>query len=74
MRELLPMFTIYDHPLDYPESYVVRKWLIGKNIINDGIVIKDGSLEVVRMKLKEMGLVNIGADGETDPKILENWI
>ena len=29
---LMEMYTIYEKPLDYPDKFVVRKWLIGKGI------------------------------------------
>ena len=27
--DALPMWVVYDHPSDYPETYIARQWLVG---------------------------------------------
>ena len=71
MKEELPIYVVYDHPSDYPDSYVVRKFNIDKP---EGIIINDVSLEKVRNKLEGMSLYNLGRSEGDDPKILECWI
>lgn len=69
----LDLFTIYDHPRDYPESFVVRHWTLCA-----GILIPGERLAVVptladaRAAIPS-GLENFGRDETDDPAITETW-
>ncbi len=30
---MIAMYAIYDHPLDYPDNFVVRKWVVGAGVM-----------------------------------------
>jgi hypothetical protein len=73
-RAALPMWVIYDHPADYPDAYVARKWLTlpKQRPTNELLVATD--LEVIRTELEARGLVCLARqDGDT-PIIIETWI
>jgi hypothetical protein len=77
-------YVVYDHPSDYPNEYVVRRWELAKN--SDGlgiepkeIVFKSENLSAIREHLSQLflkiGIVPMRFEGcNTDPKILEEWI
>ena len=67
----LTVYTIYDHPTDYPEHFVVRKWK--NNSISDGILGISKTLEGARKLLPE-GCAVIPKDDGDDPKIVESWL
>ena len=72
----LEMFVVYERPLDYPHSYVVRRHLIcvGKAIV-DGLPFLVGpDLEGIREVLSHRGLMNLGRHPEDDPVIKEVWV
>lgn len=70
----LSMWVIYNHPSDYPNSYVVREWVIeaghakpcGRWFVRD-------TIEECRDALPP-GLVNIGRQPEDEPQIMEVWV
>ncbi len=71
----LSHWAIYDHPKDYPNNYVVRRWQLG---IHGGPVPDQecslaGSLDEAR-KLIPVGLVRIPPLPGEDPVIVETWV
>ena len=76
-KEGFKIYTVYDHPTDYPDDYVVRTWYTEDKTEptpNTELFIKDKSIEVVREKLSSMGLVCIDREKYDDEKILETWL
>lgn len=70
----LPMITIYDHPLDYPNAYVARVWE-AKTLTPTNVVVCKKNLEELRKDIQAAGfLVRIDGKVEADPVILETWI
>lgn len=70
----LSMWVIYDHPKDYPNSFVLREWIIeaGTHKPTGRWCVKD-TLEECRAELPA-GVVNIGRYPEDDPCIAEVWV
>lgn len=69
----LSMWTIYDHPLDYPSSYVARRLEVhGSRIVHTQDVIIGPTLEAVRSCLPS-GLYGMERAPEDDPVIVEVW-
>lgn len=73
--EPLPMWTIYDHPSDYPNNFVARQIM----------VYRDGSqtttqimicphLYILREEMVVRGLTCIGRQSQDDPVIVEVWL
>lgn len=71
----LPMYIIYDHPLDYPDSFAIRKWTATEN----GMAVPDlwqsvhESIEEAREHLPP-GLYRLNSCIADDPKIIEVWL
>lgn len=70
----LPMITIYDHPLDYPNTYVARVWE-AKILTPTNVVVCKKNLEELRKDIQAAGFtVRIDERLEYRPVILETWI
>jgi len=71
-RRLPPMWTIYDHPRDYPDRYVVRVWY---GLMPVAPAFSFDSLSDARDFIAETGgCVNLGRAPRDDPCIIETWI
>lgn len=68
--EKLEIWVVYDKPIDYPDKYVVRKWLYDKP--TETFYTAD-TLEDIRSKIPE-GLHKLDRFSGDDPKIIETWI
>jgi len=71
----LSIYTIYNHPSDYPGEFVCRVWRIrGDCMIADQDLFARGeTLELVRSQLPP-GLQCLGRYRADDPKIAESWV
>jgi hypothetical protein len=75
MKAPLRMWTIYEHPKDYPESHVARLF----EVTEDGpratpSIIISPSLEFLREQMVLMGLTVISRSKQDDPVIIEVWL
>lgn len=68
------LYVIYDHPRDFPEEYVCRRWELDQ-LLDEGLdpFLHSTSLEEIRRQLPP-DLVKIRPWGHDDPVILEIWI
>lgn len=66
----LSMWTIYERPLDYPHSFVARRWTL--NGPTKDIIIGHTLIEV--HAYLPPGLYRIGRHPSDDPVIVETWI
>lgn len=67
-------WAIYDHPKDYPNNFVVRRWtLAGGNPVPDRECSLASSLEEAR-EFIPAGLVRVSPFPGEDPIIVETWI
>lgn len=69
------MWTIYDHPADYPDLFVARRWTVGA----DGLTATDDlrsadHLDALRESFADEGLVMIAASDVDDPCVVETWM
>ena len=75
-REALEMFVVYERPLDHPEHFVMRRWLIGaekgKPTPTDYFVLGE-TLEEVRNSIPPH-CVRLERDPNDEPQIVECWI
>lgn len=74
--EPLGLWTIYDHPTDFPDCYVARKWIIAPSNpapSSTTEILRDANLENLRAKLPP-GLTKIPRLPGDDPVVLETWI
>ena len=72
---VLSIWTIYDHPKDFPNTFVARRHessRAGSQPTGDCIVSPD--LERLREHLIELGLGCIPRSPYDDPNIVESWL
>ena len=69
------MWTVYDHPTDYPEYYVARLFEVtaGRTKITTTVLVAN-SLDTIRSEMRQRGLVCMSRQPEDDPKIMEVWL
>lgn len=73
---ILRMWTIYDHPPDYPDKFVARMFEVNANGLRPtGSIIIGSDLEKLRNVLQfEMHLVKLMRNSEDNSKIVETWL
>lgn len=72
---LLSLWTVYDHPRDYPHGYIARRWEIertGPEATDD--VLHAHDLESIREHLRNLGLTCLARHAEDEPQIVETWL
>jgi hypothetical protein len=75
MPPVLCLWTIYDHPKDYPNAIVARKYDVNANgTTATGDVRLFANVELARQTMREMGLTRITRDPSDDPVIVETWL
>lgn len=67
------LWTIYDHPDDYPEHYVVRQYEVASGeVVAHGATLFN-TLKEARASVQR-GRVSIARHLDDDPKIVETWL
>ena len=67
---MLEIWVIYDHPIDFPNEFVARKFILDKPT-KDMIVMP--SLDEVR-KMLPPDLTRLDRCLEDDPRMIEVWL
>lgn len=75
MSEGLSIWTVFDHPKDFPDCFVARRSIVGK----DGVILLDeflraSDLAELRAALMVGGLTCLTRDPSDDPAIIEVWL
>lgn len=71
-RHFPPMWTIYDHPRDYPQHFVVRVFYgLEKEAKADTF---DTLADARRFVRQQGGSFNLHRQEEDDPVIAESWV
>lgn len=75
MNDRLSVWTIYDRPRDFPDTYVARRHVVEKGgpRVTDETMIST-SLEALRNEMTRRGFVCIPRQSGDDPNIVESWI
>ena len=73
----LAMWTVYDHPDDYPDKFIARRFEVGDDggvLATTSVIVAD-SIETIRDILQfELHFVMLMRSPEDDPKIVETWL
>lgn len=71
--EPMTMFTVYDHPSDYPIGFVLRRWIItdGQALAADARFAP--TLEDVR-EFVPAGFARVPRNPNDDATVVESWI
>lgn len=70
-KPLLFMWTIYDHPTDYPDDYVARRFIMDRPTSK---VMLSKDIEELREAFRTRGLMVIPRAENDDSKIVEVWM
>lgn len=72
----IAFYTIYDHPTDIPELYVIKRQIVrGTTIyIDKSYVFWSKELSECRAEMERMHLVQFARSAEDDPLIIETWM
>lgn len=73
-RAGLDIWTVYDHPADYPGEFVARRFRHGQPLRGPCDLIRSDTLGGLRSVLASMGLTPFARDASDDPKIVETWL
>jgi hypothetical protein len=73
-RQPLSMWTIYDHPRDYPQAFVARRFEVSAEIKATRDVRLFASLAACRADMPEMGLTRLDRQPPDDAVIVEVWL
>lgn len=72
---MLSIWTVYDHPGDYPGHYVARRFVTDANgSTATSEVMISTNLNEIRTTLESKGLVRLLRSAEDDPTIMEVWL
>jgi hypothetical protein len=72
--DVLFIWTVYDHPADFPDHFVARKFALDK--ATDDFILAD-TLENLRAEIQKRELYTlfkINRACNDDPVIIESWI
>jgi hypothetical protein len=75
MADHLSIWTIYDHPSDFPDGFIARRWEItgnGEEKTDD--VVKAVELKSLQEHFAMRGLYRMPRYDEDDPVIVECWL
>ncbi|MGZ3742736.1 MAG: hypothetical protein ACXVB1_00160 [Pseudobdellovibrionaceae bacterium] len=67
----LSIWTVYDHPSDFPDLFVARRF---ENLKPTMDYIAVSELEDIRKIMRSSGLFCLARAPQDDPKIIETWI
>lgn len=71
----LTIWTVYDHPSDFPEHFVARRFVVDKTgSCPTDKVIATLSLDDLRMILQMAGLTVLMRNNGDDAAIVESWL
>jgi len=73
--QALRVWTVYEHPADYPDKIVARLWVMRNGEVRaTGDVLISPDLGVIRERLASQGLSCLSRAEEDDPCIVETWL
>ncbi len=67
----LSLWTVYDHPNDYPEHFVARRFVLNQPTTD---VLLSDTVDGLRELFVEKGLIRLERFEQDDPKIVEVWV
>jgi hypothetical protein len=74
-RGALPLWTIYERPLDHPDGFLARRF---ESSAKDGAVATmdtvKGELEEIRQIFWKAGLMKLSRSPGDEPQIVETWV
>jgi hypothetical protein len=74
-RGALSMWTVYDHPRDFPDGFVARRFEVrkGEPVVTKDAITANG-LQPLRTAFERAGLTVIARFEGDEPQIVETWM
>ncbi len=72
-RDQLSIWTVYKRPLDHPDKFVARRWVVTPQPIPTNDKLLADELETLREKLPP-GLIRMSRQSGDDLVIVETWV
>jgi hypothetical protein len=69
-RGVLPMWTIYEKPLDHPEGFIARRFESNMPTLDT----LTGELDAIRATFERAGLFKLPRSDDDEPQIVETWV
>lgn len=76
-RDSLYIYTVFDHPRDIPDLYVVKRDEVtatGEVIRDPDYIFTSNSLDVIHKAMRGVGLICLLPQPGDDPVIIETWL
>jgi hypothetical protein len=76
-RGVLPMWFIYEQPLEHPDGFIARRFEVGKEVPGLHGPTMDtvtGDLETIRDIFQRAGLFRLPRADSDEPAIVETWV
>jgi hypothetical protein len=74
-RGVLPIWTIYRHPSDYPNDYVARVFETGPGEPTPTkFIVRSSEIQALRTTFIHAGLITLPREDGDDPHIVESWV
>lgn len=74
-RGALAMWTIYDHPADYPDGFIARMHEVAtKGGTHPTSKTLKGELDELRQLFWRAGLLKVTRHPQDEPQIVETWV
>jgi hypothetical protein len=70
-RGKLTLWTVYDHPKDYPDGFIARMHEVVGGPTNR---THTGTLRELREIFRRAGLVCLARSADDEPQIVESWV
>lgn len=76
MTEDLEIYVVYDRPADFPDEYVVRRWITkeGKSVPDQFVCARSKSLDIIHGLMQRDGLVFLTRDPSDDKCIVGTYL
>jgi hypothetical protein len=72
--DALALWTVYDHPSDFPDRFIARLWLVSRTgTVMTEETVSAATLEELRDRLPP-GLYRLDRDPNDDPVVVETWL
>ena len=70
------IYAIHDHPSDWPNFYVCRRWITSAQgvVPDENVLCMSQDINKIREMLIYMGLVKLMPAEGDDPVIVETWL
>lgn len=74
-QNCLEMWTVYDHPKDYPDSFVARLWqIVDGEPLPTPMIMQADKLVKIQRQFEAIGLHRLPRFPGDDPTIVETWL